>query len=179
VSERLEQITEFDERVDKWLEPHRSPLLDRIFFGLSSAADHGLVWHVFGIIRAITTRDIGFVLRFGKALGYESLLTNGVIKQFFGRTRPSEHYENTDPLPYGMRRPITSSFPSGHAATAFMAAFVLSRGKRTAPAWYVLASLVAFSRVYVRLHHASDVIAGAALGLALGPIARRIVGKNR
>ena len=41
------------------------------------------------------------------------------------------------------------------------------------PAWYLIAGLVSFSRVYVRLHHTSDVVAGAALGLAFGALARR------
>jgi undecaprenyl-diphosphatase len=72
-------------------------------------------------------------------------------------------------------RPITSSFPSGHAATAFMCAGVLAHGSKAAPAWYTLAGLVSFSRVYVRMHHASDVIAGAALGAALGVVARRLL----
>jgi len=179
VNEYLERVHEFDERVEKWLEPHRSPFLDRIFFGLSSAADHGMIWHAFGFVRAVSVRDIGYALRFSKALGYESVLTNGIVKQFFGRTRPNEHYEHQEPLPYKMRRPITSSFPSGHAATAFMAAFALSKSPKSAPFWFTLAGLVAFSRIYVRLHHASDVIAGAALGLALGPIARYWLNKNR
>ena len=42
-----------------------------------------------------------------------------------------------------------------------------------APVWYGLAGAVAFSRVYVRMHHASDVVVGAALGIALGRIVRR------
>ena len=73
-----------------------------------------------------------------------------------------------------MHRPITSSFPSGHAASAFTAATVLAGGPAT-PALYTLATLVAFSRVYVRMHHASDIVAGAALGLALGLVARRVL----
>jgi undecaprenyl-diphosphatase len=43
------------------------------------------------------------------------------------------------------------------------------------PAWFALAALVAGSRVYVRMHHASDVIGGAVLGVALGTVLRRIV----
>jgi undecaprenyl-diphosphatase len=43
------------------------------------------------------------------------------------------------------------------------------------PGWYALASAVAASRVYIRLHHASDVAAGAAVGLALGIAFRRFV----
>ena len=44
-----------------------------------------------------------------------------------------------------------------------------------APAYFVLAGLVASSRVYVKMHHASDVLVGAALGIALGAIARRVL----
>lgn len=169
-----DRAREFDEAVEKWLEPRRSPTLDRVFYGLSSAADHGMLWHAMGIGRAIARRDPRSALRFSTALGIESAITNGLVKSRFRRVRPTDHYEHDEPLPYKMRRPVTSSFPSGHAATAFMCAAVLSHGKRTAPAWFTLAGLVACSRVYVRLHHPSDVVAGAALGLALAPAARRI-----
>ncbi len=169
-----ERFTAFDERVDTWIEPHRSPALDRIFYGLSSAADHGMLWHAIGSVRAVGRRDPAGAARFSIALGVESAITNGLVKSRFRRGRPQEHFEHEEPLPYGMRRPITSSFPSGHAATAFMCAVVLSN-RRSAPAWFTLAALVASSRVYVRMHHASDVAAGAALGLALGGLARRFV----
>ena len=91
-----------------------------------------------------------------------------MIKSRFRRVRPQEHFTHEAALPYGMRRPITSSFPSGHAATAFMAAGLLSKGTRLAPAYYTLAGLVAYSRVHVSMHHAADVVGGAALGVALG-----------
>lgn len=165
----------FDEAVDAWLEPHRRPALDRLFYGLSSAADHGMLWHALGAARAAKRRKLGDALRFSAVLGAESAFTNGLVKSMFRRVRPADHFEHDEPLPYGMRRPITSSFPSGHAATGFMCAAVLARGSRAAPAWYTLAALVAFSRVYVRMHHASDVIAGAALGSCLGIVARRLL----
>ena len=72
-----------------------------------------------------------------------------------------------------MRRPITSSFPSGHATAAFTAATLLSTNARNRPVWFAIAGVVAGSRVYVRMHHASDVIAGAAFGLVLGQVLRR------
>jgi undecaprenyl-diphosphatase len=59
-----------------------------------------------------------------------------------------------------------------------MCAVVLSN-RRSAPAWFTLAALVASSRVYVRMHHASDVAGGALLGLALGGFARRFVRGRR
>jgi len=170
-----ERARALDEAVEKWLEPRRSPTLDHLFYGLSSAADHGLLWHGIGLARGVLRRDVRSSVRFSAALGVESAITNGLVKSLFRRGRPEEHFTHDDPLPYGMRRPITSSFPSGHAATAFMCASVLGRDSVVAPAWYALAALVASSRVYVRMHHASDVLGGAMLGLALGAVARRVL----
>jgi len=155
------------------------PPVDRFFYGLSSAADHGLLWLAIGAGRAARRGEPAIALKLGALLSAESLLTNGVVKSFFRRVRPQEHFTHDAPLPYGMRRPVTSSFPSGHAATAFMAATILSKGTKAAPAYFALAGLVAYSRVHVRMHHASDVLGGAALGLALGAVARRFVPLDR
>lgn len=174
-----ERVAAFDARVDVRLDQHRSPALDRVFYSLSSAADHGMLWHAVGVVHGVRRRSPAFALRFSAALGMESAITNAGVKSLFRRVRPTEHFEHDEPLPYGMRRPITSSFPSGHAATAFMCASVLGKGRAAAPAWFVLAGLVAGSRVYVRMHHASDALAGAALGLALAPAARRFVAEGR
>jgi undecaprenyl-diphosphatase len=159
-------LSGLDEAIDRRLDAHRSPFLDHVNYPLSSAADHSLLWHVAGLARALSTGDPAFALRFSAAMGVESFLTNVVIKSAFERVRP--HRPSEAPLLYGLRRPITSSFPSGHATAAFCAATLLARGSRTAPLWYVLAAMVASTRVYVRLHHTSDIVAGAALGVALG-----------
>ncbi len=74
-----------------------------------------------------------------------------------------------------IRRPRSSSFPSGHATSGFMAATLLVDGRhRRAPLWYAIATVVAASRVHVRIHHGSDVVAGAAIGVGLGALARRL-----
>ena len=64
-----------------------------------------------------------------------------------------------------IRKPQTSSFPSGHASSAVLAASILSEGSKLSAVYKVLAALVATSRIHVRAHHASDVIAGATVGL--------------
>jgi undecaprenyl-diphosphatase len=94
------------------------------------------------------------------------------VKTLVGRVRP-ERPETDEPLPFGMRIPITSSFPSGHATAAFTAATILARTGGGDPLWYALATVVAGSRVYVKMHHSSDVVAGALVGLALGRAVRR------
>jgi undecaprenyl-diphosphatase len=176
VARLVDRVTAFDEAVDKWTDRIRTPALDPVFYGLSSAADHGLLWMSIAAIRSAVTADPSIALRLAVIMGTESALTNGPIKQCFRRVRPVlEEFEETDQkLPYGMHRPITSSFPSGHAASAFTAATALAGGPLT-PALYGLAAMVAASRVYVRMHHASDVIAGAAVGLAMGAVARKLL----
>jgi undecaprenyl-diphosphatase len=170
----LSRVHAFDLRVDALVERIRSPRLDPVFYGLSSAADHGLLWLLVGATRAAREGDPGVALRLGAALGVESILTNGPIKACFRRVRPADDHPPEGPLPYGMHRPISSSFPSGHAASAFTAAMLLAGGPAT-PVWFALAATVAASRVYTQMHHTSDIVAGATLGIVLGAIARRIV----
>jgi len=165
-----EEIARFDAAVDRAIDRRRSPQLDGVVYRLSSAADHSLLWHTCGAAVALARgADTKWAARYAAAMAAESLVTNGALKSVFGRGRPAD-YDDIE-WHYGMHRPITSSFPSGHATAAFCAATLLGGG----PGWYALASAVAASRVYVRLHHASDVAAGAAVGLALGIAFRRFV----
>jgi undecaprenyl-diphosphatase len=164
----------FDAAVERAVDGLRNPTLDHVFYGLSAAADHSKLWHAVGWLRGVATGRTYDARRLSSALAIESFVTNVVVKSLVGRVRP-ERPEVDGPLPYGMRVPITSSFPSGHASAAFTAAVFLSDDDAAALLWYGLAGAVAFSRVYVRMHHASDAVAGAALGLALGRVLRRIL----
>lgn len=165
-------VEELDRRVEQAVDTLRSPALDAVMYPLSSAADHSLIWFVIGTAVSVRRGDLRWAARFAAAMGLESAITNGPLKAMFRRTRPAPETD-TGPLPYGMRRPITSSFPSGHATAAFTAAVLLA-DRRRGP-WYVLAAVVAASRVYVRMHHASDVVVGAAFGIVLGRTLKRWV----
>lgn len=165
----------FDAAVDAAVSRWRTPALDVVFYPLSSAADHSLIWVALGAAREVTgSGGPGSALRLAAVLGAESALTNVLVKSIFDRLRPGLDPTTTGSLPFGLRRPVTSAFPSGHATSAFTAAAFLARGDPLGPAYHVLATLVAASRVYVRLHHASDVLVGAALGIAFGRLARRL-----
>jgi membrane-associated phospholipid phosphatase len=63
--------------------------------------------------------------------------------------------------------PHSRSFPSGHTTTSFACATVLAfLVPRAAPFAYVLAAAIGYSRLYVGVHWPTDVVAGAALGVA-------------
>src|SRR6185312_16486200 len=104
--------------------------------------DHSLLWFIVGTGLSIRRGDLRFAARFAAAMGLESALTNGPVKSMFRRTRPAPHAIE-GPLPYGMRRPITSSFPSGHATAAFTAASILARTGHGDAFWFALATVVA------------------------------------
>jgi membrane-associated phospholipid phosphatase len=173
--ERSKQvIIDFDELVDQRVDRLRGhPGLDRLMYGASEVGDWSLLWHVVGSGQALLPgRDPMSALRLSAILGVESLIVNGAIKSLFQRHRPV--WEEDRPRPHQVRTPRSSSFPSGHASSAFAAAVVLGQGDPLWPVYGAMAATVASSRVYVKMHHASDVIAGAALGVGLGLLARRI-----
>jgi undecaprenyl-diphosphatase len=143
---------------------------DRVFFTASTLGDFSLLWHAIGGGRALLSpASRPAARRLALSLAIESLVVNWGIKSLVRRTRPG----GDDARPHRLRRPRTSSFPSGHATSGFLAASLLSEGSRATPAWYALATVVAASRVHVRIHHASDVVAGAAMGLVAGRLVRR------
>ncbi len=167
------RIRAIDRAVDAAVTRARNPVLDAVFYPLSSAADHSLLWlATAGGREALGKARPGTAARLTAVLVVESAVTNVALKSLFGRIRPVLDPALTGPLPWGLRRPVTSAFPSGHATAGLTAAVFLSRAD-PGPPWYLIAGLVSFSRVYVRLHHPSDVVAGAALGLAFGLAARR------
>ena len=151
------------------------PVADRVFTSASHLGDFSLIWHLIGAARGLASEDAaGQALIFAALVGAESLIVNQGIKRLVGRARPTPAGDER----YDVRQPSTSSFPSGHASAAAFAASLLAANSPAwlRPVWWTLAGVVAVSRLYVRIHHASDVLAGLATGLALAAVARRLVG---
>ena len=167
-------VDAFDEAVDAWFEPmRRHPVADRVFYAASTLGDFSLIWHVLGAWKGVLPggkpRD---ALRLSAVMALESALVNQGVKRLFGRVRPSRANVSSD---RHVRQPITSSFPSGHASAAMTAAAVLSRKSRVGIVYYVVGAVVASSRVHVKMHHASDVAAGAVTGAVIGRVAVRVL----
>lgn len=93
------------------------------------------------------------------------------IKSFFSRMRP---YKKHDKIPI-MYPPDKHSFPSGHTMVGFAISFsVGSYSFGSAILFYTIASLIAFSRVYVGLHYPLDVICGIVLGSVIGMLTNMV-----
>jgi undecaprenyl-diphosphatase len=164
----------FDAAADQLLEQLRGhPLADRLFTAASHVGDFSLIWHVASLTRGLARRRPDQVIALAVALGVESLIVNQGIKRLFRRQRPTASGDER----YDVRTPSTSAFPSGHASSAAFAASLLIGwdGRRWAPLWITLAAIVGVSRAYVRIHHPSDVVGGALVGVALAAVARPLL----
>ncbi len=153
--------------------PGAEPVLPR----LSRSANHGLLW--FGAAAGMVALGRGVRSRRAAVRGVASLALasatiNTVAKRSVRRARPV--LDSVPVIRQLKRQPFTTSFPSGHAASA--AAFATgvaleskSWGAVVAP----VAFSVAFSRVYTGVHYPSDVLVGAALGVGAAFAVRGLV----
>ncbi len=168
-------IHQLDSRIDAaWESIRGNPTVDRIFYSASEVGDFGLIWMAAAGIHALSGKPLQgrALVRMAGALAVESIVVNQGIKRLFRRQRPT--FEGT--RPHGLRRPSTSSFPSGHSTSAVTAAILISQTSPVpAPIWWGLASLIATSRVHVNVHHASDVAGGMFIGAGIGILIRYLV----
>jgi undecaprenyl-diphosphatase len=154
-----------DDTITIWIATHRWAPLNSFFVDLSTVERLGAVWIVLALVLvgAKTRRVLpafgaaaftAVVLFAADAVGFG-------IKDLVARPRPFEAHRQIHSL-YVVH---SSSFPAGHAATAFAGAVLLSR---FAPRWtalfVLLAAAIGFSRVYVGDHYVGDVIGGAFAG---------------
>lgn len=136
--------------------------LDSFMVFITTLGNNGLVWIVISLFLMIKKeyRKIGLYALL--ALILVTVLGNGILKNAIGRVRPFVGIEGMELL---IKEPRSFSFPSGHTAISFvMASVLVHKIKRMRIPLYILASLIAFSRLYLFVHNPSDIVAGIALG---------------
>jgi undecaprenyl-diphosphatase len=169
-------VDAFDRRIDELLDQLRgNPVADKLFTTASHVGEFSMVWHAISLGRGLAKGRYDQVLLLAILIGAESLVVNQGVKRLFKRTRPTTDGEDG----LKVRRPMTSSFPSGHSSAAAFAATMLSKwdGKGLGGVWFSVASIVGVSRAYVRVHHGSDVVGGFVVGTLLGFLGRRVARK--
>src|SRR5690349_5976735 len=160
-----------DERIAVWSATHRVGFLDDPSVWLGTIEKLGAVWIVLAVALGLLQRrgprwTVGIAVLTAVATFVADSLALGV-KDLTNRPRPFEAHPQIHPL-YVVH---SSSFPAGHAATAFAGAALLSfAAPELWPLFAALAGAVAFSRVYVGVHYPTDVIAGAVIGCLVAAV---------
>jgi undecaprenyl-diphosphatase len=149
-----------------------APVLDRVLPPLTSSANRGGLWMGVAGLLALTGRRRAAV-RGLVSLGAASALANGPVKLATRRTRPG--LDSVPLLRQLALQPRTSSFPSGHSASAaaFATGVALEEPLLALPIG-ALAAGVAWGRVHTGVHYPGDVAAGLALGVGSALLVTRV-----
>ena len=158
----MEFILTFDDKVIRFINDNmRSRFLDKAMKLVSASGNYGIVW----IAAAFSLIAMGGEKRRAGLLMIASLMVeacNLIIKPSVKRVRPNDAHG----LVISIDRPKDYSFPSGHTAAAFAAAYSLYLSNKRSGIWMLYsAAVMGFSRVYLLVHYPMDVVAGAAIGM--------------
>lgn len=151
----------------------RGPLLDALMPPVTALGNGAVLWIAWSALLLLLPRGRRAGAAMAAGLLLEAVCCNAVLKPLVARVRPYDVNTAVQLL----IRPLTDfSFPSGHAGAAFAAASALCLSTRNRRGFWVparllacaLALLISFSRLYLYVHYPTDVLAGAALGIAAG-----------
>ena len=160
--------------IDRWVIDNisriHSPTLNIIMKAASRSANVGIIWWIV-ILPFIINREWRSIgLNFVISLCFAHVMGEGLIKHLVKRVRPCHGLDDDEQI---INRPRFYSFPSGHTTASFsMVGVAIYRGL---PLYVVIpiliaALLISFSRIYLRVHYLSDVLAGIVLGLTCSAI---------
>lgn len=168
----LRQLIEWDTAARTWLTTYHHPVVDVVMHGLSIIGRGSSVWLAITIALILLKRlQWRASVQVFAAIALALVMTDLIIKPVVARARP---FEGAVAVRVIDRRPLTYSFPSGHAAGSFASAAALSQvwlpGRVV---FWTLATLISVSRIYVGVHYPLDVLGGALLGLACAWLTHR------
>lgn len=164
----LKKIQRLDNLIVEKIARIHTPFLNRIMVIFTKLGNGAFIWWItlcFPFMLTKKMRETGVYLTL--ALGVTFVAGEIIIKHIIGRLRPSSKLDDDELI---IKRPKDYSFPSGHTASSFTAFTVTLL--RCAPILFIpvliVAIIIGFSRMYLRVHYLSDVVCGMLLGLLSG-----------
>ena len=161
----------FDLPILEWIAANLwCPFLDAVMPVITLLGDAGIFWMTMAAVLLVfkKTRRVGLGMGFAMLMGL--LLCNLTLKPLCQRPRPYDYQYDVfgKLIPLLIDRQHDFSFPSGHTIASFEAAGVIVlNNKKWGIGALVLASLIAFSRLYLYVHYPTDVLVSIVLGVGL------------
>lgn len=166
----FQRIRTVDNRVVDGVSHLQCLVMDKLMVMFTYAGTGALIWWIVLALPFVLSdayRRAGMALIV--ALGFNYLIGEIIIKKAVGRARPSGLLPEDE---MKISKPKDHSFPSGHSASSFCA-FAVTLIYCPSFIWIpslVTAIIIAFSRLYLRVHYLSDVLGGMVLGLFNGTL---------
>ena len=158
-------IYNFDVNILEFIrENTSSPFLDSIMPIITAIGNGGILYIILSIVLIAFKKTRRYGIMMGTALLFGFIFGNLMLKNIIARPRPfNTGYELL------INAPKDYSFPSGHTMASFeMATVVFYMNRKIGCLAIVVASLVAFSRLYLNVHYPTDVLGGCFLGIFFG-----------
>jgi membrane-associated phospholipid phosphatase len=175
LSTKVQELHAIDEYLYETIVGLRNPVMDGPIEWISNAANGAKLWIAVAGVLAVGGGPEGrkAAARGIIALSGASLVANFAVKPTVSRGRPTRGGVADRNK---VRMPTSSSFPSGHTATAFgFAAAVAGDYPVLCTPLFGAAALVGYSRIHAGVHYPADVAGGGLLGYVVGTLLRRIM----
>ena len=170
-------ITNIDFKILDAIQTVTNPVLDVFFSAVTHLGDAGVLWIVIALLCLLfkKTRKCGIMLACALILG--TLIGNVALKNIIARPRPFIQNPDMQNLLI-ISAPHGYSCPSGHTLASFESAFVIFlNNKKWGIASLTVATLIAFSRMYLYVHFLTDILFGIVLGIGLAYLVYYTVNK--
>lgn len=148
-----------------FLQELHNQVLDVFFSTITRLGDGGIFWIILCLVMLCTKKYRKWGVLFALSMLCCFLIGNIALKNIVARSRPC--WVNPD-ITLLIKNPQDYSFPSGHSMISFTSALsIWYANKKWGIAAFILASVIAFSRLYLFVHYPTDVLMGILIGLAV------------
>ncbi len=156
-----------------WIQSNlRYDFFDQLMTVITALGNGAIIWIIIAACLLVSpkNRKAGIHVMIAVLLGY--VIGDLVLKNAFGRARP---FVNID-ITLLISKPLEYSFPSGHTLSGFAASVsLLFYSKKLGLTSMILASIIAFSRLYLYVHYPTDILGGIIAGVGVAFLGKVII----